>query len=133
MSNVLHEKQNSTRSNTCLRVLESTEGTKSRENETEVSVAKSAINIIKSDLQLRDIIEKDDDICHRIGSIDGDCNQSIIITFTKHSTLTKVIVVVVVVDIPCRWRESPNGFIIKLLTVKTCNQFNGYVSYCTLN
>ena len=63
---------------------------KSRENETEVSVTKSVIDIIKSDLQLPDIAEKDVDKCHRIGPTDNDGKQNIIIKLTKHNTATKV-------------------------------------------
>ena len=39
------------------------EGIRSRENETEASVTKSIIDIIKSDLQLPDITENDVDKC----------------------------------------------------------------------
>ena len=48
-------------------------------NETEASVTKSVIDIIKSDLQLPDITENDVDKSHRIGTIDNDGKQNIII------------------------------------------------------
>ena len=48
-------------------------------NETEASITKSVIDIIKSDMQLPDITENDVDKCHRIGPIDNDGKQNIII------------------------------------------------------
>ena len=59
------------------------EGIRSRENETEASVTKSIIDIIKSDLQLPDITENDVDKCT---VLNNDGKQNIIMKFTKHST-----------------------------------------------
>ena len=63
------------------------EGIRSNGNDTEASVRKSVTDIIKSDLQLPDITENDVDKCHRIGAIDNDGKQNIIIKNvykTKH-------------------------------------------------
>lgn len=48
----------------------------------EASVTKSVNGIIKSDLQLPGITEKDFDKCHRTGPIDDDGKQNIIMKFT---------------------------------------------------
>ena len=83
-------------------------GIRSRKNETEASVTKSIIGIIKRDLQLPDITEKDVDKCRRIGQIDNDGKQNI--KFAKHSTATKVF----------RERRKPSRLISWKKHVKFC-------------
>ena len=56
---------------------------RSRKNETEASLTNSVTDIIKSDLQLRDVTVNNVDKCHRIGPTNNDGKQNIIIKFTK--------------------------------------------------
>ena len=56
----------------------------------EVFIISVFIDILNSDLQLSNVTVNEVDKCHRIGPIDNDGKQHIIIKFTKHSPATKV-------------------------------------------